>query len=230
MMNTKLSKCLYGFIAASVLAVSGVAQALPPEPHWLEVHAFDKQSGKPLANVAVCLGTSARTDQFGAQRTDGNGVVRFSDVRPVALVLTASGDGYQGREQLLEPLYQSRVLVVKLATGGGGPVCNAAVTDTGSEASGGLVIDSISVKRDTGSDQGVLVSARTSGAVNQIRVSEQSDFSDAAWQPYKKTVPFLLSAGSGNKVLYVQVRRASEVQGASIAVESPVKRVNYKVR
>ncbi|VAW76475.1 hypothetical protein MNBD_GAMMA13-1776, partial [hydrothermal vent metagenome] len=78
-------------------------------------------------------------------------------------------------------------------------------------------------------ENGVQVAVTASGAINQIRISEQPNFSGAAWQPYQESVPYTLSAGAGNKSVYVQVRRASEVKGASIAVESPIKQVIYAV-
>lgn len=218
-----LGAVLTGFVSAT----SWAAQL---QSNWLEVQLFDKQDGKPLADAAVCLGTQARLDQFGAKRTDSRGVVRFEGVRPHPLVVTVSGRGYQGRQQLLEPLYQSRVLVLKLVTGGGGAVCDAPLAASG-ESAPSLTVDAVRIRADINAQvpAGVLVSARVSGPANQIRISEQADFKGAQWQPYAPSVPFTLSAGSGLKQLYVQVRRVSEVQGASIEVISPAKEVRYRV-
>lgn len=228
MMKINLKDALLAAAAVVMMTSSAASLAVSSGPHWLEAHTFDKQTGKPLADVAICLGTSARADQFGASRTDRNGVVRFEDVRSIPLVLTASRDGYKGREQLLEPLYQSRVLVLKLATGGGGPVCNAEQAASDGDEDTGLVINTVNVRRDINVENGVLVSVAASGKINQIRVGEQVDLSGVGWQPYKSAMPYSLSAGSGGKRLFVQVRRASEVQGASIAVESSVKQVDYR--
>lgn len=148
MMKITLKDTLCFAAAITLATVSVGSMAVSPDAHWLEAHTFDKQSGKPLADVAICLGTAARLDQFGARRTDHNGVVRFEDVRSVSLVLTASRSGYKGRTQLLEPLYQSRVLVLKLATGGGGPVCVAAPSAQNDEVIAGLKINAVSVRRD----------------------------------------------------------------------------------
>jgi hypothetical protein len=233
MMNSQHSSHWSSLLAAVVMSVIGVAAAAASlEPNWLEVHLVDKQAGKPVANAAVCLGTSARSDQFGAKRTDSSGVARFEDIRPNALMLTVSMPGYQGRQQMLEPLYESRVLVVTLVTGGGGPVCDAPQAAADADMGSGLSVGEVSVRADINSPQatGVLVSVNTSGPVNQIRISEQPDFKNADWEPYKAAVPFTLSPGAGVKQLYVQVRRAAQVQGASIEVVSPVKRVLYQVR
>lgn len=218
-------------LAAVILSISGVtAGAASLEPNWLEVRLLSKQTGKPVPDAAVCLGTSAKSDQFGAKRSDSNGVVRFDDIQPHVLVLTVSEEGYQGRQQELETLYASRVLVVTLVTGGGGPVCDAPETVADADTRSGLSLDEVHVRADINAPGTILVSAHASGPVNQIRISEQPDFKGAVWQPYESAAPFTLSAGTGVKQLYVQVRRATQVQGASIEVVSPAKMVPYKVR
>ena len=118
--------------------------------------------------------------------------------------------------------------MLKLVTGGGGPVCNAEQSAGDVDVTAGLAINAVNVRRDINVENGVLVSVAASGKINQIRVSEQADLSGVAWQPYKSAMPYTLSAGHGAKRLFVQVRRASEVQGASIAVESAVKQVSYQ--
>jgi len=229
MNNKSLNNWLPVLAAILMSAIATPCLAASLEPSWLEVHLSNRQNGKPVANAAVCLGTSARPDQFGARRSDSKGVVRFEEVSSHPLVLTVSGDGFQGRRQVLEPLYESRVLVVKLVTGGGGPDCDAPQHSTGAAEGNGLTVDAVHIRQDiNASPTGVLVTARASGQVNQIRISEQADFSDVDWQPYQSAVPFALSAGHGLKQLYVQVRRAAQVQGASIEVLSPVKKVTYR--
>lgn len=230
-MNTfaKLSQGIPFRVLLLTVLTAGSA-AVSAESSWLEVQLVQKQDGTPLADAAVCLGTSARLDQFGARRTDSRGVVRFDDIRHHPLVVTASRRGYQGREQRLEPIYQNRVLVVKMVTGGGGPVCDAPLSRSSDTEASSLTIDAVRIRKDVNAGAaGVLVSARVSGQVNQIRISETADFKGAAWQHYEAAVPFDLSSGKGLKRLYVQVRRASEVQGASIEVQSSVRKVDYRV-
>jgi hypothetical protein len=227
-MNNKLLAYLPPFLAAMLTsAVTLPALAATLDPARLEVHLLNKQNGKPVADASVCLGTSARTDQFGARRSDAKGVVSFDEISSHPLVLTVSGNGYQGLRQALEPLYESRVLVVKLATGGGGPACDAPEQEAGNGSLSGLSVDAVRISEDAG-NAGVLVATRLSGTANEIRISEQVDFGDVAWRPYQKAVPFTFSAGHGAKQLYVQVRRVAQVQGASIEVVSPVKKVTYR--
>lgn len=229
-MNNKLLVYLPPVLAALLMnSVVTPALAVSPEPSRLEVQLLNRQDGKPVANAAVCLGTSARMDQFGARRSDARGVASFEDVGAYPLVLTVSGQGYQGSRRTLEPLYESRLLVVKLATGGGGPVCDAPAQNAADVASAPLSLDTVRIRDDiNAAPAGVLVATRVSGSVNEIRISEQANFGDADWQPYQPAVPFTLSAGDGVKQLYVQVRRVAQAQGASIEVVSPVKKVTYR--
>jgi hypothetical protein len=69
---------------------------------------------------------------------------------------------------------------------------------------------------------------RTSGPANQVRVSEQPDFSGSDWQELQQPVPYDLTDGESVKQIYVQVRRHAQSQGASLEVISPVERVQYR--
>lgn len=212
-----------GLLLSVALAVlSSAAAAFSGGQHWLEVHVFDKQTGKAINAAAVCLGTTARPDQFGALRTDRNGVVRFDELGqiPVALLATVSRSGYQGRKQLLEPLRQSRIVEMRIATGGGGPVCNAAAAAGDAKPSSGLDIERVNVRADSAVGGQVLVSVKVSAAANQIRISEKADFAGAEWRKLEPAVPFVLSPGKGLKQLHVQVRRYARADGATIEVVS----------
>ncbi|HHH43324.1 MAG TPA: hypothetical protein ENK49_04230 [Gammaproteobacteria bacterium] len=234
MNNKRNSIWLAAWLGVVFSAFSGSAFSVSDEARWLEVHVLDKQSGKPVSNAAVCLGITARPDQFGALRSDADGVARFTGLvqRPVAMQATVSKSGYQGRQQLLEPLYQSRILIIKLASGGGGPQCDAPLPASQDDTASGLAIEHIAIRPDgTAGEAGrVLVSVRVSGEANQIRISEQADFEGAPWQALAPAVAFTTSAGKGNKQIYVQVRRQAKTRGASIEVLSRPAKTSYRVR
>ena len=196
--------------------------------NWLEVRVLDKQNGSAVSEAAVCLGTSANPHQFGARRSDASGAVRFDDLLSDSLVVTVSKNGYQGREQRIESLNQARVVVLKLAPGGGGPDCDAPAAATPVDVSSGLAIDGVSIRKDPGESARILVSVRASGPANQVRISEQVDFVGSDWQPLEQPTPYDLSDAEGARQIYVQVRRHVESQGASIEVISPVERVQYR--
>jgi len=231
-MKTQQTMTRPGTLLGVVLAVlAGSAQAFSGGQHWLEVHVFDKQTGKAVDAAAVCLGTTARPDQFGALRTDANGVVRFEELgqMPVAMLATVSRTGYQGRKQLLEPLRQSRIVEMRIVSGGGGPVCHAAAAGA-ADTSSGLDIERVSVRSDRATPGQVLVSVAVSGTANQIRISERADFSGAEWRDLQPAVPFVLSPGKGLKQIHVQVRRYAKVDGATIEVVSKPTMSAYRAR
>lgn len=229
--NSSWSACVLG-------ALLGVASAnafsLSAGDRWIEVHVLDKQTGNAVNEAAVCLGTTARSDQFGAMRSDKDGVVRFEDLSqlPVAMLATVSKSGYQGRQQLLEPQYQNRILILKIVSGGGGPQCDAPRARVENDTASGLTIERISIKPDAAaaSSGQVLVSVQVSGEANQIRISEQADFSGAPWQVLAPAVVYSTSKGKGVKQIYVQVRRQAKARGASIEVLSQPGKMTYRVR
>ena len=234
-MNNKSRYLWIIFLTGPVLAAfSASVFSFSDESHWLEVRVFNKQSDRAVSGAAVCLGTTARPDQFGAARSNEDGVVRFENLgqKPMPLLATVSRQGFQGRKQLLEPLNQSRVLVMKIASGGGGPECNAAAEPLDNTTSSGLTVDRIDISADsaTGESGNVLISVAASGPVNQIRISEQADFAGASWQAYQPAVAHTLSQGKGLKQVHVQVRRFSEVDGASIEVVSAPKKARHRVQ
>jgi len=217
---------------ALLLAVAAPAWCEDFGSNWLEVRVVDGQSGSPVGQVAVCLGTAARADQFGARRAAADGTVRFSGLPVNRMVLTASRRGYQGRQQGVEPLSGNRVIVLKLVPGGGGPVCQATENSGEPEqaSSGELEITGVRVGTDKTASSGaqVRVTVDVSGQANQIRIAESADFAGAAWQALKPQNPYTVSQGKGVKQLYIQVRRQVKSRGASIEVLSPTRVVRYR--
>ncbi len=233
-MNNKRNNIWSACLLGALLGVSSAnAFSFPGEARWIEVHVLDRQAGNPVSAAAVCLGTTARPDQFGARRSDKKGVVRFENLsqRPVPMLATVSKSGYQGRQQLLEPLQQSRILIIKIVSGGGGPQCDAPLVPAEGDADSGLTIKHITIKPGSaagGSGQ-VLVSVQVSGDANQIRISEQADFTGAPWQALVPTVAYTTSQGKGVKQIYVQVRRHARTKGASIELTSRPSKTTYRV-
>ncbi len=228
-MATKKRFSGIALVAGSIVFCLGhLSMAAGSGADWLEVRVLDKQNGTVVADAAVCVGTSANPHQFGARRSDASGVVRFDDLLSDSLVVTVSRKGFQSREQRVESLNQTRVVVLKLAPGGGGPHCEAPAALAPLDTSSGLAIDGVSIRKDPGDSARILVSVRTSGPANQARISEQPDFAGSDWQELKQPMAYELSGTAGAGQIYVQVRRHVQSQGASIEVISPVERVVYR--
>lgn len=198
--------------------------------NWLEVRVVDKQSGASIGQAAVCLGTAAQPDQFGARRAAADGTVRFKGIPANRMVLTASNRGYQGKQQSVEPLSGNRVIVLNLAPGGGGPTCAALTSEKEPQVADELEITGTQVIADSASSSGdkVFVKVDVSGEANQIRIAESTSFKGAVWRELKPQNRYTVSKGKGVKRIYVQVRRQIKASGASIEVLSPARVAPYR--
>ena len=202
--------------------------AWPAAGARLEVRVVRGDDGRPLSGAAVCLGTQASPAQFGALRTGDDGVAAFDDLPHNGLVLTVSRPGFRGSRRSIGPGEGTRLLVLKLATGGGGPQCEAGAAAPAADAGGqGLRILSLKVGPDpSGDPRRVVIHSRVSGKATHIRVAETPDFAGAAWQPYTGTLAYRLGRAGGRR-LYVQVRRHARTNGASLELLSPVRSLYY---
>ena len=191
----------------------------------IRVRVFERDKQTPLANAAVCLGTSARIDQFGALMTDAEGIVSFPDVPRAALLVTVSRQGFMAEQETLVTSAADRMLVMSLSAGGGGTPCplnNAAarVYDDGLGVSHFVLNNGAA----TTSDGAARLNHQVNGQPTQYRVSERADFQAADWQEYVPLPTFQLSTEPGKKMVYFQVRRYANVNGAIIETLSPTVR------
>jgi hypothetical protein len=197
----------------------------------LRVRVFERGGKAPLDGVAVCLGTSASPNQFGASMTDSDGYVVFTDVPQAPLVVTASSPGFMSGQESLVISNTNRMLVLSLPVGGGGPQC------AGSEGAMTVRSSGLEVRRFVMNDgaavtaeRGVSLNSRISGQPTEYRASEVADFSGADWQSYVAAPVFQLSAGPGRKSVYFQVRRNVTVNGGVLETRSQVVRDSITLR
>jgi hypothetical protein len=188
----------------------------------IRIRVFDRDNQVPLANAAVCLGTSARIDQFGAFMTDAEGHVSFSDVPHAALLVTVSRQGYMAGQETVVTSAADRMLVMSLSAGGGGTPCPL------NTAADRVYEDGLSVSHfvlDKGAsvtaDRSVTLDHRINGQPTQYRASERADFQATDWQDYVPLPSVQLSPAPGKKTVYFQVRRYANINGAIIETLSP---------
>jgi hypothetical protein len=205
-------------LAAILLSVSSGLSAAE-----LKVRVFERGGNVPLPGVAVCVGTSARPDQFGATRTDARGYAVFDSVPGAQLLVTASKTGYMTEQEQVVTSNASRMLVLSLPAGGGGARCMPEETEAGVHPAG-LRVDRFVINRGAAvtDSRGVTLDSMITGAPTQYRASEQADFGDAAWLDFKASPGFMLSKGAGKKTVYFQVRRHSTVNGAVLETVTTV--------
>ena len=213
----KSCQCLLLAVLISMMSLNASAAELT-------VRIFERGGKAPLQGVAVCLGTSARLDQFGASFTDNEGYAVFPGVPRSPLVVTASRPGYMSGQEHMKVSAENRMLVLSLPTGGGGVECP--LGKSGSvQTDAGLEIESFQLNKGAAitRDASVTLDNSFSGHASQYRASESSDFRGAEWQVYEKRPRFRLSAGRGNKTVYFQVRRYARINGADLEARSAVK-------
>jgi hypothetical protein len=197
----------------------------------ITVRVFERGGKLPLKGVAVCLGTSARLDQFGVSMTDLEGYAVFTGLPQTPMVVTVSRPGYMSGQEHMKGSVENRMLVMSLPTGGGGTICphgqrGLTQTDTGLELEYFRLNNGAAVS----SNASVTLDNKFSGHASQYRASEKPDFRGAEWQEYQKRPHFQLSAGRGNKTVYFQVRRYAKINGADLEARSAVKHDSIVVR
>ena len=197
----------------------------------VQIQVSERAGNAPLVGVAVCLGTSAKIDQFGARLTDQRGFAVFKNVPRTTILVTASGNGYMSEQENMVTSTSNRRLVMSLPAGGGGVQCplgQASSATTG----GGLSVSRFSMNNGAASTVAgrVTLDNTVQGTPTQYRASERADFRDAEWQGYSKTPVFNLAAGAGNKTVYFQVRRHATVNGAKLETLSPVVRDSIRLQ
>jgi hypothetical protein len=215
-MKTTPSVFLLSFILLLPLAASAAD---------IRVRVFGRGDQTPLVNAAVCLGTSARIDQFGSRMTDDEGYVSFTNVPRAPLLITVSRAGYMAEQESLVTSTGTRMLVMSLSTGGGGTPCP--LSDSADRVySGGLSVSRFSLNNGKAAtaDRTVTLNNQVNDPATQYRASERSDFSGASWQEYTAAPAFQLSPDPGKKVVYFQVRRHATAGDANIETLSPTVR------
>jgi len=207
-----------GLVAMMVLVVAAQAAGAAD----LRVRVFERGASKPLAGVAVCLGTQARIDQFGAQVTDERGYAVFKSLPGTQMLVTASKHGFKSEQERMVTSNANRMLVLSLTSGGGGPACTA--VSTRATPAQGLRVTRFAVNGGAAvtASRHVTLDNAVSGAVTQYRASEHADFSDADWKNYATAPGFELSPGNGVKRVYFQVRRHTALNDAVVESLSPV--------
>ncbi len=190
------------------------------------VRVLDATSAEPVPGAAVCLGTRAEPDQFGAQLTGPDGRVQFEDIPATPLQVTVSHPGHRGVRESYPTARFDRVLLVRLVPGGLGPQCVVPEGTSGTlrGARPALAVDILG--GPTTATPEVQLRIRVQGKATHYRVSEDPSFRGAPWLPYtKQPVTFRLSPTPGDKTLYVQVRLQREVGGGRVEIESDVVKV-----
>jgi len=102
------------FIGTAVVSLSSVAHA-----GKFGVRVLDANTGLPVANASVCLGTAADRNKYGTGITSYSGVALYDDVPSLSVLITVSKKNYRGIA-LRNPATSDNVIADVVVTEGNG--------------------------------------------------------------------------------------------------------------
>ena len=217
-------------VGATLFSLSSVAHA-----GKFGVRVLDANTGFPVANAAVCLGTAADRNLYGTGITSHSGVALYDNVPAKAVLITVSKSNYRGIA-LHSPATRDNVIADVLVTEGlSSKKCRAlkyvdlkpGITHGKQKADWPLEITALSYF-PSGND-GFAFLSYSQGKPTHYRVSTDPEFKGAEWLPYSDVFQYSpTSSDRGKNTLYFQLRKEIEAGGGvmealSVVTSQPVK-------
>lgn len=196
----------------------------------LGVRVLDANSGLPVANASVCLGTATEPAKFGTGITSFSGVALYDNVPDRLVLITVSKRNFRGIA-LQAPMKGDNIIKDVLVTEGlSSKKCRAlkmvgmtkeGITNGGQSADWPLLIEALSYF-PSGND-GLSFLSYSKGKPTHYRVSTNPDFEGALWKDYSDVLHFSpRKSDQGKSELYFQLRKTVKVSGGSIDAVSEV--------
>lgn len=216
--------------AAALISLTSAAHA-----GKFGVRVLDANTGLPVANASVCLGTAADRNLYGTGVTSYSGVALYDNVPATSVLITVSKRNYRGIA-LQNPASRDNVIADVMVTEGlSSKKCRAlkfvdlkpGITHGKYKDEWPLEITSLSYF-PAGND-GFAFLSYSKGKPTHYRVSTDPEFRNAEWRPYSDVLqyaPRMSDAGKG--MLYFQLRKEVKAGGGvmealSVVMSQPVK-------
>ncbi len=226
----RISNLLAALAGVALISLSSVSHA-----GKFGVRVLDANTGLPVANASVCLGTAADRNRYGTGVTSYSGIALYDNVPATSVLITVSKRNYRGIA-LQNPATRDNVIADVLVTEGlSSKKCRALkFVDLKPGISGGkqkdewpLEITSLSYF-PSGND-GFAFLSYSKGKPTHYRVSTDPEFRNAEWKSYSDVLqysPKMSDAGKG--MLYFQLRKEVQSNGGvmealSVVMSQPVK-------
>lgn len=197
----------------------------------LGVRVLDANSGLPVANASVCLGTAANPAKYGTGVTSFSGVALYDNVPEKTVLITVSKRNFRGIA-LQAPLAGDNVIKDVLVTEGlSSKKCRAlklvglkpGITRGSSVDEWPLEISALSYF-PSGND-GLSFLSYSKGKPTHYRVSTDPTFVGASWKDYSDVLHFSpRQSDQGKPTLYFQLKKSVQVAGGSIDAFSAVRK------
>ena len=212
------------FIGTAVVSLSSVAHA-----GKFGVRVLDANTGLPVANASVCLGTAADRNKYGTGVTSYSGVALYDDVPSLSVLITVSKKNYRGIA-LRNPATSDNVIADVVVTEGiSSKKCRAlkyvdlkpGITNGKYNDDWPLEITNLSYF-PSGND-GFAFLSYTNGKPTHYRISTDPDFEDAEWLVYSDVLQYSpTSRDVGKGKLYFQLRKEIKASGGVMEAFSKV--------
>ncbi len=213
-----------------LLSLSGTAHA-----GKFGIRVLDANTGLPVANAAVCLGTVGDRSLYGTRVTTYSGIALYDDVPAKSVLVTVSKSNYRGIA-LHSPATRDNVIADVLVTEGlSSKKCRAlkyvdlkpGITHGEHKVDWPLEITALSYF-PSGND-GFAFLSYSNGKPTHYRISTDPDFTGAEWKTYSDVFQFSPTlADVGKDKLYFQLRKEIRSNGGvmdamSEVISQPVK-------
>ena len=217
-------------VGTTLFSLSSVAHA-----GKFGVRVLDANTGLPVANAAVCLGTAADRNLYGTGVTSYSGIALYDNVPAASVLITVSKKNYRGIA-LRTPASKDNVIADVLVTEGlSSKKCRAlkyvdlkpGITHGKYKDDWPLEISALSYF-PSGND-GFAYLSYSQGKPTHYRVSTDPQFGDAEWLPYSDVFQYSPKMSDvGKDILYFQIRKQVKASGGvmealSVVYSQPVK-------
>lgn len=195
----------------------------------LGVRVLDANSGLPVANASVCLGTAANPAKYGTGVTSFSGVALYDDVPLKPVLITVSKKNFRGIA-LQAPLTGDNVIKDVLVTEGlSSKKCRAlkmvnmkpGITRGAQSEDWPLMLTALSYFPS--GDDGLSFLSYSKGKPTHYRVSTDPSFASALWKDYSDVLHYSpRKSDQGKSKLYFQLKKSVEVAGGAVVAVSEV--------
>ena len=211
-------KLAAAFLGAMVL--TGNAQA-----GKLGVRVLDANSGLPVANASVCLGTASEPTKYGTAVTSYSGLALYDEVPQKTMLITVSKKNFRGIA-LQAPVRGNNVIKDVLVTEGlSSKKCRALkmVDFKPGIQSDDWPLAITALSYFPSGDDGLAFLSYAKGKPTHYRVSTSPSFVGAEWKAYSDVLHYSpMQADQGKSALYFQLKKKTNVDGGSIEAVSEV--------
>lgn len=214
---------LFGAVAAGLI-FSTAANAAK-----LGVRVLDANSGLPVANASVCLGTATEPAKYATGVTSFSGVALYDNLPDSPVLITVSKRNFRGIALQVPTNGENLIKDVLVTEGLSSKKCRALkMVDFKQGITKGVYSDEwpleiTALSYFPSGDDGLSFLSYSKGKPTHYRVSTNSEFTGAQWINYSDVLHFSpLQADQGKSKLYFQLKKSVEVSGGSIEALSEV--------